>query len=64
VIKRVNKQVLRLNVSVDDLESMNVSKSPEELVGIELDLENGNEFLELAVLSKYPKESLRDILHY
>jgi len=63
MIHRVNQQILRLYISVDDIYRMNVSQSSEELVGVQLDQDHGNLLFEFAVGLKDPENGFRDVFH-
>lgn len=56
----VQKQILRLDVSVADTLRVNVGKRTEELVDVELDLEDWHRGLELVKVSRSPVYSLGD----
>lgn len=57
---RVEKQVLRLNVSVADALGVNVSQGAEKLVNVQLDLEDGHGRLHLVEESRSSVHRLRN----
>lgn len=61
--RRVNKEVLRFDVSMADTESMNVSQGSEHLVSVEFDEELRDALLHLDIVSHHSVNSLRNVIH-
>ena len=60
---RIHQQILRLDVSVADTESVDVADGAEELVGVELHQYHRHQLFLLLVKLNDSRHSLRNVLH-
>lgn len=64
MVRRVDQQVLWLDITVADAERVDVGEGAEALVNIELDKEDGHWHLHLVVVLQDTVNCLRHVLHH
>lgn len=60
----VQKQVLRLDVTMADAQGMNIGQASEQLVHVELDLEHRHSLLDLGVVARGTIHGFGDVLKH